>query len=601
MQCISGYKIPFEFTPTQNQIPKTPVSSIEDKLSLKKEIDQLSEKGAISECDHVEGEFISPYFLADKPNGDKRFILNLKKLNTFIKAPHFKLEDRKTLTNLMFKNAYLATIDLKDAYFLIPIDEKCRKYLRFIMEEKVYEFNCIPFGLCTAPFIFTKIMKPVIQYLRSKSLLSVVYLDDYCLLGKTKEDCLRNVQLTQNTLENLGFILNKEKCNLEPSRKIKFLGFLWNSKDMQIELTKEKRNLILEKAEKLKAKPTCKIRELAQLIGILIAACPGVEYGFLYTKNLERNKYLALIQAKSNFDKRMEISPDSLSDIKWWIKSIMFTSNPIRTLNYKIEIFTDSSLTGWGAVSKGKKVHGWWNYDQQKLHINYLELLAAFYGLKCFAKNLNSCEILLHIDNTTAIAYINRMGGIRFPKLTALCKEIWKWCEKRKLWIFATYIKSKENILADKESRKLPKETEWGLAPWAFNKIKNNFGEINIDLFASNLNAKCKEYVSWKKDPDAMAIDAFTLNWSSLRFYAFPPFSLILKLLRKIVQDGAEGIVVVPFWPTQPWFPFFKSLVVGKIMYLGPNNKLLSCPFRKNHPLSKKLILAVGKLSGNHT
>lgn len=106
--------------------------------------------------------------------------------------------------------------------------------------------------------------------------------------------------------------------------------------------------------------------------------------------------------------------------------------------------------------------------------------------------------------------------------------------------------------MADKESRRLPKETKWGLAPWAFEKIIKNFGKMNIDLFASNLNAKCKDYVSWKKDPDAIAADAFTLNWSSYKFYAFPPFSLILKPLRKIIQDKAEGAVVVLYWPTQP-------------------------------------------------
>lgn len=66
-------------------------------------------------------------------------------------------------------------------------------------------------------------------------------------------------------------------------------------------------------------------------------------------------------------------------------------------------------------------------------YINYLELLAAFLGIKCFCKNITNSEILLRIDNTTAISYINRMGGIQFPHLNNIAREIWQWCEERKL------------------------------------------------------------------------------------------------------------------------------------------------------------------------
>lgn len=67
-----------------------------------------------------------------------------------------------------------------------------------------------------------------------------------------------------------------------------------------------------------------------------------------------------------------------------------------------------------------------------------------------------------------------------------------------------------------------------------------------MDLFASNINNKCDEYVSWRKDPGSVAVDAFTLNWRNFNFYAFPPLCLILKVIEKIIQDKAEGIVIVP-------------------------------------------------------
>lgn len=72
---------------------------------------------------------------------------------------------------------------------------------------------------------------------------------------------------------------------------------------------------------------------------------------------------------------------------------------------------------------------------ERKLHINVLELKAAFFALQCYAKKFRNCDILMRIDNTTAISYINKMGGIQFPVLNKIAREIWQWCEKRNLWV----------------------------------------------------------------------------------------------------------------------------------------------------------------------
>lgn len=106
-------------------------------------------------------------------------------------------------------------------------------------------------------------------------------------------------------------------------------------------------------------------------------------------------------------------------------------------------------------------------------------------------------------------------------------------------------------------------------------------------------------FVSWHKDPEAMDVDAFTLDWSQLNFYAFPPFSVILKTLRKIMSDSAQGIVVVPKWPAQPWYPIFLSLLISRLIIFKPNkNLLLSIDRKTPHPLWPQLTLVAGILSG---
>lgn len=203
----------------------------------------------------------------------------------------------------------------------------------------------------------------------------------------------------------------------------------------------------------------------------------------------------------------------------------------IKQHKFSLEIHTDASTTGWGAVCEGKRASGSWSHSERQNHINFLELKAAFLGLKCFTKEINNSKILLRIDNTTAVAYINKCGGIQFPHVNSITREIWQYCEERHIWIFTSYINTKDNFEAVRESRRV--NIEWELCNRAYRKITETFGKPEIDLFASRINHKCDKFVSWKCDPEAFAVDAFTLSWKNFFFYAFPPFSLILKCIQK--------------------------------------------------------------------
>lgn len=192
------------------------------------------------------------------------------------------------------------------------------------------------------------------------------------------------------------------------------------------------------------------------------------------------------------------------------------------------------------------------------------------------------------------------MGGVQYPHLNEITRKIWQWCETRNIYLFASYVQSKDNFLADKESRRDQSNIEFELADNAFKEIASALGQPEIDLFASRSNTKCKKYVSWKRDPDAVSIDAFTIPWNGYFFYAFPPFSLLLKTIRKIENEKARGIIVAPYWPTQPWYPMFASLLESKPMFFSPHRSLLTSTSGQPHPLHLKLTLVAGILSGKH-
>lgn len=578
-------------------MPANPKFSDTEIKELKLSITKLLTMGAIIKCKDMPDQFISKIFLIPKKDGTYRFILNLKMLNKFINSEHFKMEDIRTASKLINKNCFMATIDLQDAYFLVPIHDVSKKYLRFKFQGNTFEFQCLPFGLSLAPLVFTKLMKPVVTHLRNQGLLLVIYLDDLLCINNTYESCIDSVSAARELLESLGFVINKDKSNLLPSQIQTFLGFELNSKHMCLSLPDKKRQNIFKQTNALSKVRSLTIRDFAAYLGLLCSACPAVSYGWVYTKRLEREKFLALRKSGDDYDKVMNLPSDLDSEFLWWKNNILTSHNPIRSGKYMLEIFSDASLTGWGVYCNGERAHGFWSPVESKDHINLLELKAAFIGLQCFAKDLSNMEILLRIDNTTAIAYINRFGGVQHNHLNEVTRQIWQWCEQKKLFIFASYIKSKDNTEADLESRHFNIDTEWDLSSKAFKKISKCFGNPQIDLFATRLNAKCKTYISWKRDPNAFDIDAFTINWQPFFFYAFPPFSLILKCLRKIINDEATGIMVVPYWPSQPWYPLFLSLSQSQLIYFDPSSSLLLSPFRTPHPLWKRLILVSSLLS----
>ena len=196
-----------------------------------------------------------------------------------------------------------------------------------------------------------------------------------------------------------------------------------------------------------------------------------------------------------------------------------------------MELQTDASGIGWGATNLETHTGGKWSMSESLTandnDINYLELLAAFYGLQSFCANKSNIHVRLKIDNTTAVAYINHMGGSKSFRCNFLVKQMWEWCITRNIWISAAHIPGRDNTIADQQSRKFNDQTEWMLNKQVFKEIVSRFGTPDADLFASRLNTQLPTYVSWRPDPGAVATDAFSLDWGPIFFYAFPPFCQI--------------------------------------------------------------------------
>ena len=573
-----------------------------EKSLIEKEISTLLGKKVLEIAKPCVGEVISPIFLTPKPDGSYRMILNLKKFNKQVVYRHFKMDTLNTIVNLMSKDCYMASLDLKDAYYSVPISKKDRKFLRFRFNGKMLQYTSFANGLGCCPRLFTKILKVPLSTLHKAGHITTAYIDDLYIQADTFENCIRNVIETIRLFTKLGFVIHPKKSSFIPSKQLKMLGFILNSETMTVSPTEEKINSVTHLCSQVIQQRRLPIRQVAQVVGKIISCFPGTLYGPLYYRNIEYDKIFALKTHKGNFDALMQISKHSILELRWWVSNSKQFSKPLIVQKPCQTITTDASLNGWGAVCNNEKTGGLWSIAEKSNNINYLEMLAIFFGLKVFAINCTDCHIRIMTDNTTAVSVLTHMGTNHSQSCNPLCKLIWEWCIHRNIWISVAHIPGKLNVDADRESRRAHKSsTEWMINSDILKSCLKKFDlSPNVDLFASRLNRQFQAYVSYTPEPDSFAVDAFTLDWSMYKNYIFPPFSLIPKILRKLLEDQAQAICILPHWPTQAWYSKAMTMMIGSPVILQPSQSLLrlATDSKTVHPLHEKLRLIVCHLSG---
>ena len=146
------------------------------------------------------------------------------------------------------------------------------------------------------------------------------------------------------------------------------------------------------------------------MLGKIVSPFPGVMYGALYYRHIEYDKTCALRNKRWNFDRRTSLSGKAKTELEWWIANVMTAENVMTRCQPSCELMTDASNEGWGAVCGPQSTVGLWTSDEKRHHINYLELLAVFLGLKALCTSHRETHISLKIDNITAVAVINHMG-----------------------------------------------------------------------------------------------------------------------------------------------------------------------------------------------
>ncbi|RCN31307.1 hypothetical protein ANCCAN_22915 [Ancylostoma caninum] len=455
----------------------------------------------------------------------------------------------------LLQGDFMAKIDMKDAYFAVPIHNEHRKFLVFRLGTKLYQFQALPFGLSSAPYVYTRIMRVVATELRRCGIKLIVYLDDWLFMGKNQSSLTQDVK-TAITL--LGLTINYKKSILVPVQEIEFLDLIINSAKMEWKIPDGKTTVISQQAQKLLQAKTVSLRNVAAFVGRVNSVAVASSLSILYLRRLQA--WLAEFHPAclADYEVTGYLSRKCIEDLKWFVNNLKsHTTQPIVESNPSFTFTSDASNSGWGVTTNLGETSGRWNRNESTWHINEKELAACFFffGLRCFATDLRDCTPKVEIDNTTAVWYINKKGGTRSARLNLLTRMIWLLASERRLGLVACYRPGAQNNEAETLSRHFSDSSDYSLSPVMTSSLFAKWGNPDVVLFASRWNRKCKKFFSLLPDPEASAVNAFAQEWSEIYGYAFPPLNMVGRVIRKAVREKARLILVCPRWESQSWWP----------------------------------------------
>ena len=288
-------------------------------LLLQNVICDLTAKWVIEEVtSDSKGQFISTLFVLQQKN-KTRPVFNFKPLNTFVESTKFKTEGLTLLRTTLCQNDYMMELDLQDAHYSIPITKEYRKYLRFTFDNVTYKFQCLPFGLSSAPRTFTKVFKPVIALVGKRGLRVIIYLDDLLLTHQEKNEPTQSFNEVYLLFCDLGFIIKKETCSTTPLQSIVFPGALFISNNMTMEVPSAKLQDLKCEAQTLNEKKVCTIQELSSILGRMTKVSKiGLTTAPLHYRALQQ-QYIMVVHKYGDPgpEKLINLTSKALADLQW--------------------------------------------------------------------------------------------------------------------------------------------------------------------------------------------------------------------------------------------------------------------------------------------
>ena len=594
IDCIeNGYRLPLKFIPPpysqQNHKSVELFSEFVDDA-----LQNLMSNRCIMRVE-AKPEVCSPLSVVANSQGKLRLVLNLRYLNQFLHVVSFKYEDL-CIAALMFEQGeYLFKFDLKSGYHHVDIWPEHYKFLGFRWDTdrvNYYVFKVLPFGLSTACYLFTKLMRPLVRHWRSRGLKSIIYLDDGIIAVKGEAKARLESKQVERDLEQAGFIVNIEKSVWEPSQRVEWLGFNIDLALGEFSVPTSKIEMLKENLAKAMHARLLPAKQLASLIGKIMSMSPALGS---VTRLMTHSLYAAL-DSRIGWCHKLLLPDEALQEIEFWHSEIAnFNGKHIWPKPSVVRVvYSDASSTGYGGyvVEHGNLIaNGQWSLEDVEKSSTWCELRAVHMVLESFQDKLKNERLRWFSDNQNVTRIV--LHGSRQPALQSEALSIFATCLRNNIRVEPEWIPREENELADYYSRVVEYD-DYMLHPVLFQWLDNIWGPHTVDRFANPVNAKIERFNSRFWNPGTDAIDAFTCNWAEDNNWWFPPVYLIPRVVRYAQRSGASGTLIAPQWKSSPFWPLIfpngvdpADFVVGYLVL--PNSENLILPGQSGTSLFKGL------------
>ena len=571
-------------------------------------ISEALNMGVVCEASAASLSNVSPLNVdVKKSNGKRRLIFNAMFINGYMSVRKFKYPQlHKEGREIFGQSQWGFVLDISQAFYHIEIHPEYYQYLGFSWKGKYYYWRCCPFGVSFGPWLWDRVLTPVLDSLKRDGLNIMAFCDDI-MGGKGKkpqadEDGLR----LRVKLQLHGYICQETKCQGigDALPVIPGLGMLIQLDQQKYFMTEKRQSQIISMAKGLLHSRHQRARLLSQFAGVImsqIAALGPIArirtryiYACIQTRLFEGER-----SSSESYDRVVFVDEKARKELYFWShKTHQYNGQDIiwsmSTLSYHCRTASDASATGYGGflqipldqtresvnkvlsnakhlrysitvsqAQQGLDVWGSFTMEQRIKSSSWRELFGAGKLFQIFGPLLSGTTVPIYLDSQVAVMALGGdiplyphkiFGGSKTLELQDLVSWIYDVAEEYNFGIRAVWIPRSLNERSDFNSHLNEyNHYDFCLTIQAFGQLELMFGPHSIDRFSSDNSSQLPRYNTKYFSPKAEALDAFSLNWGGDNNYVFPPPSLVGQAIHHARSCGASLTLVYMEWYSRPY------------------------------------------------
>ncbi len=558
-----GYQLPFVSAPPTTHRPNGAICHTYSDF-VDSTIAELLRGGCVVRC--ASRPWIVCGLSVDDSRDKLRLIFDGRPVNQHLFKEHFRYDSIYTARDVFSEGAWTYQFDVTSAYHHIRVHPDHWGCLGFAWRGSYYAFCVLPFGLSTAPFVFTKVMKTLVTSWRRQGIPVIMMLDDG--LGGDKDEVVarQHAHIVSSDLRACGITVNDTKSHWVPAQTTPaYLGYAIDFRRNLLSVKLERLVKVMRALIDLSPVNPVPRRRLASLTGQIMSMYPVLgNSARVHTRALYA--LVGGLPAHGRWDQLLRWNAEAAAELRWWRQAavdgllqapVPFWPPPLPPPISTIH--TDASDHGLGCTFSAPGQPQLGSAAPIELeHIaessTFRELLAVVYALDTFAPLAAGQVLALVGDNQAAVRILT--VGSRVPACHRLAIQALQIAADNHIQLRPQWVPRDLNEQADAWSRERDFD-DWFLSPATFQRVNRLFGPFEVDLFASHRNTKCTAFFSRWPCPGSVGVDFFLQPWPAARCWACPPFPLALRLLARLLHSPPEHAVavVLPHWPSQPWWP----------------------------------------------